>query len=577
MKPRPRRRIAARAAAPEPGVARAAWLAGALAGGALLAFVAWYVRAERTVPFWDQAGYWLKTLAIADRLPHDPLGTLGTVLRTIRRDDYNQLIVLPLAPVVALLGESRLVYVLAIAVLYGLVAAASIALFTERAFLRPLRATPLGVALAVVSIVVAPRLWLPVLVGLPDVAGCIVVPLAWWALREPLEDAPPRRIVAVAAALALLVVLRRWYAYGVLALLLALGVEQIVRIGLGARGRATLVAALSRLAMLAGAALGFVLLLSGAHGLEMIGTDYGRLYAAYRGASPLREAVLALPRDFGWLRLALAGIGALLVLRDAGTRPLARLLLVQTLLVVVLFGRTQGFAAHHEYLVLPQLAAFSAVAASSLASVRRAGGVLASLLVVLLSLDFAVQLAPGAQAALGPAAAAFGRIAYPPVVRADFEELSRLVRTVDVLTRDAHVRVYVLSSSELLNEDVLANAHLADPSLPDLHDRILPVSHVDARDGFPWALAQAGIVVVSDPTGYHLRPEDQRVIGVPADAIRGGSGIGAAYQRRPETFVLADGSTVALFGRLRDPSPQEVAELQRALGMSAAPSTREER
>mgnify|MGYP000859568291 FL=1 len=84
-------------------------------------------------------------------------------------------------------------------------------------------------------------------------------------------------------------------------------------------------------------------------------------------------------------------------------------------------------------------------------------------------------------------------------------------------------------------------------------------------------------MVVSDPTGYHLRPEDQRVIGVPADAIRRGSGIGAAYQRRPETFVLADGSTVALFGRLRDPSPQEVAELQRALGMSAAPSTREER
>ncbi len=574
MKPRPRRRSAARTAtSSEPGVARAAWLAGALAAGAVLAFVAWYVRAERTIPFWDQAGYWLKTLAIAERLPHDPIGTLSTVLRTIRRDDYNQLIALPLAPAVLLFGESRLVYVLAIALLYGVAAAASIALFTERAFLRPRRAAPLGVALAVASIVIAPRLWLPVLVGLPDVAGCIVVPLAWWALREPLEEIPPRRIVAIAAALALLIVLRRWYAYGVLALLLALGVEQVVRVGLGARGRATLLAALARLALLAAATLGFVLLASGGHGLDMIGTDYGRIYGAYRGPSPLRDAAAALPRDFGWLRLALAALGAAMVLRDAATRPLARLLLVQTVLVVVLFGRTQGFAAHHEYLLVPQLAVFGAVAAATLAGAATAGRVVAAVLVLLLALDFAVQLAPGVQGALGPAASAFGRLAYPPVVRSDLDEVARLVRTVDVLTRDDHVRVYVLSSSTVLNEEVLANAHLADPSLPDLHDRILPVSHVDARDGFPWALAQAGIVVLSEPTGYHLRPESQRVIGVPADAIRSGRGIGAAFQRRPERFVLEDGGTVVLYGRLRDPSPPEVAELQRALGMAATPSS----
>lgn len=572
MKPRPRRRRpGARAAVAVPsGTGRAAWLAGALSGAAVLAFVAWYVSAERTIPFWDQAGYWRMTLAIADRLPHDPLGTLGTVLRTVRRDDYNQLAALPLAPAVIAFGDGRLAYVLAIAVLYGLAAAASVAAFTARAFLRPLGAAPLGVALAVVSIVVAPRLWLPVLVGLPDVAGCIVVPLVWWALRDPLEQIPTRRLAAAAAGLALLVLLRRWYAYGVLALLLALGVEQVVRIGVGPRVRATLGAALSRLALLAGGAFVLVVLASGAHAADMLLTDYARIYAAYRGASPLRDAATALPRDFGWLRIALAAGGAAIVLRDAATRPLARLLLVQTLLVVVLFGRTQGFAAHHEYLVLPQLAAFGAVAVATLAGARAAGRIVAPALLVLLVLDFAVQLAPGVRSALGPAAAAFGRVAYPPAVRGDLDEVARLVRTVDALTRDAHERIYVLSSSTLLNEDVLANAHLADPALPDLRDRILPVSHVDARDGFPWGLAQAGLVVLTDPTGYHLRPDDQRVIGVPADALRERTGIGAAFVRRPETFALEDGSTVLLFGRLRDPSPGEIAELQRALGTPGA-------
>jgi len=570
VKPRARRRAAVVA---RTETARAAWLGGGLAMAAVLAFVAWYASAERSIPFWDQAGYWLKTLAIAERLPHDPLGTLATVLRTIRRDDYNQLVALPLAPAVLLLGEGRLVYVLAIAVLYGVAAAVSIASFTERAFLRPLGALPVGVALAVASIVVAPRLWLPVLIGLPDVAGCILVPLVWWALREPLDEIPPRRLAAVAAALALLVLLRRWYAYGVLALLLALAAEQVLRQGLGARARVPLATGLRRVALLAGGALLVVVLVSGARALAMIGTDYRQIYAACRGSSPLVDAARALPRDFGWLRIALAAIGAVIVLRHPATRPLGRLLLVQTLLVVVLFGRTQGFAAHHEYLVLPQLAALGAVAVATLAGVRAAGRVVAPALLVLLAIDFAVQLVPGVQASLGPAALAFGRVAHPPVVRADLDEVGRLVRTVDALTRAGHERVYVLSSSQLLNEEVLANAHLVDPSLPDLRDRILPVSHVDARDGFPWALAQAGVVVTSEPTGYHLRPADQRVIGVPADALRAGRGLGAAFVRRPETFALEDGSVVLLYGRLRDPAPAEIEELRRAL----APDDRQSR
>jgi hypothetical protein len=293
------------------------------------------------------------------------------------------------------------------------------------------------------------------------------------------------------------------------------------------------------------------------------------VYAAYRGASPLRDAVAALPRDFGWFRLTLAAAGAVIVLRDATTRPLARWLLVQTVLVVVLFGHTQAFNAHHEYLVVPQLAVFAAIACATLADARGAGRALAALLIVLLVLDFSVALVPRVQGALGPVALAFGRIAYPPVVRDDIDEVARLVRTVDALTRDTHARIYVLSSSTVLNEEVLANAHLADAELPDLHDRILPVSHVDARDGFPWALAQAGLVVLADPTGYHLRPEDQRVIGVPADALRSGQGFAAAFARLPETFVLENGSTVSLYLRRRDPSPGEIAELQRALAPGA--------
>lgn len=540
--------------------------AGALAGAAVVAFVAWYVLAERWIYFWDQSGYWLRSVAVAERLPHDPLGALATVLGTIRRDDYNQLIVVPLAPAMALLGEGRLVYVLAVAVLYGLAAAASIALFAERAFLRPLRVPAAGVALGVVTVVLAPRLWLPVLVGLPDVAGCIVIPLVWWALRDPVAQIASRRLAGIAAALALLVVLRRWYAYWVLALLLALAAEQLFRV----RDRRALLAAWARIALLGGAALLLFLLVTGSHGIAMLSADYGRMHAAYRSARPLLAAPSLLLRDFGAFWLLLAAAGAVVALRSATTRAAARLLLVQSLLVVLLFARTQNFNGHHLYLLFPQLATFAAIATATLGGARRSGRAVAAVVVALLVIDFAVQLAPGVQGALGPLAGAFGGVVHPPLVRSDLGEVARLTRTLDALTRDENSRIYVLSSSVLLNDEVLANAHRTDPSLPDLRGRILSTSHVDQRDGFPWALAQAGFVVLSDPTGFHLRPEDQRVVGVPADAIRGGRGIGRAFERLSDVFVLEDGSTVTIHARRRETSRDEIAELQRALAAPAA-------
>ena len=401
--------------------------AGALAGAAVVAFVAWYVLAERWIYFWDQSGYWLKSLAVAERLPHDPLGALATVLGTIRRDDYNQLIVVPLAPAVALFGEGRLVYVLSVAVLYGLAAAASVALFAQRAFLRPLRIPAAGVALGVVTVVLAPRLWLPVLVGLPDVAGCIVIPMVWWALRDPVARIAPRRLAGIAAALVLLVVLRRWYAYWVVALLLALAIEQIFRV----RDRRALLAAWVRIALLAGAVLLLFLLVTGSHGIAMLTADYGRMHAAYRSTRPLLETPPLLLRDFGAFWLLLAAAGAVVALRAAATRAAARLLLVQSLLVVLLFARTQSFNAHHLYLLFPQLATFAAVATATLGGARRSGRAVAAVVVALLVTDFAVQLAPGLQRALGPLASAFGRVVHPPLVRSDLGEVARLARTLD--------------------------------------------------------------------------------------------------------------------------------------------------
>jgi hypothetical protein len=527
----------------------AAVLGAVLAASAAALFCVWFVAQERWIYFWDWSGYWRKTIDLASHLRHDVPGALAMVLRTVRRDDYNVAPVLPLASIAVALGVSRLAYVASIAVLYGVTAMASLALFAERAFLRPLGASFAARLACGTTIALLPLLWVPTLIGLPDVVGCVVMPFAWWLVRGRPSRLPPRRVVAAALLLALLVVLRRWYAYWAVALVVALALEAVLE----AEGRRALAAAGGRLAALGGIALGAFLLVTGAHGVAMMRTDYGALYVAYGSADPTYTAAVELWRRFGPIPLVLALGGAALGLASPAQRATTRLMLVQAAVVILTFARTQTMNAHH-YTMLVAIVVLAGVCAARAIDAVPAGArsLACTMLVAVLATSFSGVLAPGIRPALGPVAAVLPAIDYAPLVRDDLEQVGVLVRRLDDITRAGNDKVYVLSSSMALNEEVLANAHLVDPTLPALDERILPTSHLDLRDGFPWALAMARFVVVTDPVGYHLDPSHQRVVGVPAREILRGSTIGGAYAPLPGEVLLADGTRVLIFVRTRD-------------------------
>ena len=102
-------------------------------GAMLFAFVLCvvYVRTERTVHFWDFAGYhnlvWRTASAFRESVAagivfvHDSLG-----------QSYNALFALPLAPLQALFGSSRLTYVLSVALVYHVPYAVVLGLIAAR-------------------------------------------------------------------------------------------------------------------------------------------------------------------------------------------------------------------------------------------------------------------------------------------------------------------------------------------------------------------------------------------------------------------------------------------------------------
>jgi hypothetical protein len=99
----------------------------------------------------------------------------------------------------------------------------------------------------------------------------------------------------------------------------------------------------------------------------------------------------------------------------------------------------------------------------------------------------------------------------------DIDTIKSADEYINSLTKDTDKKVYLLASSFVINDEILANANL--PEVRYSVNGLLATNHVDRRDGFPNQFFMADIVAVAEPAQYHLRPEDQQDVGVIANKI----------------------------------------------------------
>ena len=92
-------------------------------------------------------------------------------------------------------------------------------------------------------------------------------------------------------------------------------------------------------------------------------------------------------------------------------------------------------------------------------------------------------------------------------MRKDFAEINNLYNDLASIMKPEDY-VYFLSSSDILNEDMINNFKI--PRKADFN--ISGVHHIDKRDGFPVHFFEANYVVVADPIQTHVERDGQRVI-----------------------------------------------------------------
>ncbi|MCZ7625562.1 MAG: hypothetical protein M5R38_06770 [Candidatus Methylomirabilis sp.] len=373
----------------------------------------------------------------------------------------------------------------------------------------------------------------------------------------PLSEQGLGRLVATGLLLCLLVLLRRWYAFWVVAFFPAItvahGLDIYQRHGIAWRPYLTA----GRNAVIIGLVFTLTLFwLAAPFALRAMRTDYSDIYSAWRYNNSLVEVAKDVARKFGWFELITGLVGLVWLIVRQETRVIGSFLLVQLFAIFVLFARTQVFGVQHVYLLIPGLAVGIAAVViglwremtNGLWRVASVGCVLAAL-----SISSFATFVPGVAGIaehLGSFVPAPSTRLYP-LVRYDIDVLENLLARVETLELQQPGDIYVLASSHILNSNILQNACRLGPHPRSFCDRILYTHDVDKRDGFPRRFLQATYLVAASPTQYSVRPDDQRVVGVLAREVTEGHGIGASFQRLPGRFTLDNGVTVWIYMRVR--------------------------
>ncbi len=523
-----------------------------------------FVEREHTLYAWDHVAYWSLTASLAEDLRTNPVVALANVGRSLAQDELNLLPSMPLAPSLALFGQSRRAWILTVLNIYALPALLLGLWAVWRWGERPGNDWDQGLCAVVwfATILLFAPLWEPLALGYLDIGGLILI---FAAIGLAVGTTPLQRReaamrgLATGVLVAVLLIFRRWYAFWSLSFCVVVALGALIAVVRCMKtGRSVFDALRTPLTIGAGV-VGALAVLVGPRLATMAGTDYGDRFIHYKVHPSVWAELGGLVGHFGALPLGIAAAGALILLKSEKTRWFAAGLMTQLVVIAVLFRRVQDPTPQHWYLLLPGLMLLTAGGLTAwLSALGGAGRRWGLVFVVALGLVVTAQVF-GAVSFVPSPLAPSPRVV--PRVRTDLAEFERLMTWLDGRLDMGSQWIYVLAATGAVSDSSLGftNFSLGTRNRSSAH--VLMTAQVDRRDGFPDGLLLADIVILPLPVAVRGGGETQRVVEVPAGFFLEGAGIAEAFVRLDEIFTFDGGVTAHVFERFRPNTPAELQVL----------------
>lgn len=536
----------------------------------IIFFVYGFISQEKYIYFWDYSTYFGLYNELGEKISNTPLKAIDSVSSSIRKADYNNSGVVLLMPFYFIFGSGRIAYISAIAVTYGFSIIVLFSFLTRKFVSRNYEQTIseklFFTIISAICVGFLPQFWIPVLLGYIDVAGVGIIFLIFYLyFRKNLADQSRRSLIGIGILLAVLIILRRWYAYWVVGFFVAATVYELLFFLKNKTENSKSKTAIKHFSIIGISSLIFFFIFATQISIRMITTDYADIYSAYKQSVTITQDFQKLYGHFGLLTLATAIGGAVTMFLKRDQRLYAIFLSVLFVVTFYLFTRTQDIDLHHYYWIISILVVLTTAFWLNIFTKLKNiywKNTFVLLVLVFSTANFSVVFFPRADNTLKSLSFMFPKARLYPKVRNDLEEVHKLLIKLSELTQSSDKKIYVLSSSISLNSSLLSNgSYQFEEELKHLKKKILQGNDVDKRDGFPFQLYKADYVVVADPPGFHLQPADQKVVGVIAEKFLKQQNIGRAYTKLPFTFILDDGRQAFIFQKERKNTREELKEI----------------
>lgn len=526
-------------------------------------FVYAFNQREKFVYFWDFSGYWIMTISFAETFFSNLINGLSQLYGSVLNQEYSLVPSVILSLPLKVLGHSFGSYIISIYNFYLIPVCILLILFFAKILIDINQYSFKKLVIISLLIILFPPMISPVLTGYLDSIGLFFVVLLFFVVyHDDFSKFNLKRNLGIIFLLIVFSFTRRWYGYWIVAFFLSLFIVNLIRVFLD-KGytKKDFILFLSNISLVGFGSLLVLVIFFREFLIRNAFNNYADTYSAYKDGAIL-ENLYTLIQYFGVIPMLLMVFGVLVGIKNEKTRYFSVFSSVQAVVIFLAFVRVQSFGIQHYYLFTVTVLFFLIIGSISLASLSRIKWNKITISAVILGIVFSNFIQTYYQhnsSLLNTIKPGLSNFSSYPRVRDDIDQLRNLASYLNELTNDTDKKVYVLASSMVFNDDILRRVNM--PEKMDSVSALEPVNHVDKRDGFPNQFLKADIVVVGDPIQYHLRPEDQRVIGILAEEILNGRELGENY-RYLKSFALDNGVKAKVYEKIKPYDTQSIDYLK---------------
>jgi hypothetical protein len=521
-----------------------------------------YISNEQYIYFWDYAHYSDRVSQFADSLRISPFKAIECFVDYLG-DDYTQIPSLPLLPFALLFGNSRLVFILSLALAYIVPFCLVKGAIATKIIPSPSRFIFWFTAFFTLTI---PATWVSILRGYPDLGGASIIGLAILLYWKDPQIRNRKHIMQIALLLAIAVWFRRPFAYSVCAFLLTLIIVSFR--DYFTQSRQDLQQAIKQLksTLIKVIKIGlWFIAFSPVLVFKILFINYRTLYASYELSS--MEVFQYYGNDFGWLicLLSLLGYGIRLISKNGRTNEIQFLFLMGSISMAqwVLFVKLNG--SHYTTLFIIFICLGFILLIHSLFNICKFN-IISSIFILISAISLAIFSIISGLTTLGKQNYVLRNlfpISKPPLYRSDYTEMSRLINFLRTDTIKNKV-IYVAASSETLTSDTLLATERKLYNRNSL--KILRTSNIDSRDVYPLNdLLKANLIITSTPVQYHLSPKEQKVVKIAVDIFQKHWSFAQDFRQLSTEFNLDKGVQVKVYQRIRETPLPTILETLRSI------------